>query len=310
MSARIRGPASAGRHTELLAVATLIAITAVWGATFVVVKDAIARMPVLDFLAWRFGIATVAMLVLRPRSLASLPSSGRRAGALLGVALGVGYVAQTFGLQTTPASVSGFITGMFVAFTPVFAGLLLRRRVGRSAWGAVVLATAGLALLALRGFAIGGGEALTLACAMAFALHIVGLGEWSSSYDAFGLAVVQLAVVTVLCAVVAVPAGGLGSPPDAGVWAALALTAVFATALAFVGQTWAQGHLPPARAAVVLTMEPVFAGIFGVVVGGDRLGPRAVAGAVLVIGAMLVAELGPRRGGGGLPLGAVERLEV
>lgn len=286
----------------------LVAITAVWGATFVVVKDAIDRMPVMDFLTWRFGLATLVMLGLRPRSVAGLGPAGRRAGLALGLALGAGYAVQTLGLQTTPASVSGFITGMFVVFTPLFAGLLLRRRVSRAAWVAVALATAGLALISLRGFSIGGGELLTLACAACFALHIVGLGEWSPGSEAYGLAVVQLLTVTGLCAVAAIPAGGLGPPPDAGVWGAIALTAIPATAFAFVGQTWAQAHLPPARAAVILTLEPVFAGLFGVWLGGDRLGARTLGGAALVLAAMLVTELaGLRRPA---PDQLVERLEV
>lgn len=295
------------RRTELLAVLALVAITAIWGATFTVVKDAIYRMPVMDFLTWRFAIAAIAMAALRPRSVAQIGPAGRRAGALLGVALGVGYVTQTVGLLTTPASVSGFLTGMFVVCTPLIAGALLGRPVGRTAWFAVGLATVGLALIALHGFSISGGALLTLGCAVCFALHIVGLGEWSPSYDAFGLAIVQLSAVAVLCGLVALVAGGLAPPPDGGVWAALGLTSLLATAFAFVGQTWAQAHLAPARAAIVLTLEPVFAGIFGVLVGGDALGRRTVLGAGMVVAAMLVAELGPRPAG---PVGRVQRLEV
>ncbi len=298
------GRAEDGR-AEALAVLALVAITAVWGSTFVLVKDAVDRMPVMDFLAWRFGLAALVMLALRPRCVAALGPAGCRAGGWLGLALGLGYAAQTFGLRTTPASISGFITGMFVVFTPIFAGGLLRRPVGRAAWIAVGLATAGLALISLRGFSIGGGELLTVGCAACFALHIVGLGEWSAGSDAFGLAVVQLLVVTALCGLAALPAGGLGPPPNAGVWGAVGLTAILATAFAFVGQTWAQAHLPPARAAVILTLEPVFAGVFGVLVGGDRLGLRTLGGATLVLVAMLVTELAPR----GRPR-SVQRLEA
>lgn len=290
---------------ELVAAGALVAVTAVWGSTFVVVKDAIERMPVVDFLTWRFAIATLAMVALRPRAVAALGSAGRREGCWLGLALGAGYLTQTFGLAHTSASVSGFITGLFVVFTPLIAALLLRKKVGRLAWIAVALATAGLALLSLHGFAIGFGEALTVVTAVAFAAHIVGLGEWSAGRDPVGLAVVQLLVVTVACAVPAV-ATGLTSPPDAGVWAALALTALAGTAAAFLIQTWAQAHLSPTRTAVVLTMEPVFAGVFGVLVGGDRFGVRTAGGAVLVLAAMLLVELGPRRGAEG----SVERLEV
>ncbi|MCA1712047.1 MAG: DMT family transporter [Actinobacteria bacterium] len=283
----------------------LLAVTAVWGSTFVVVKDAVERMPVTDFLTWRFGLAALAMLLLRPRSCASLPARGRRAGLLLGLALGGGYLLQTLGLQTTSAAVSGFITGMFVVLTPLGAAVLLRQAPDRLAWAAVGLATVGLGLLSLRGFTVGGGELLTLGCAAAFALHIVGLGRWASSYDAYGLAVVQLLTVAALCGLVAVP-GGLAAPPDLGVWGALLLTALAATALAFVVQTWAQAHLPPTRAAVVMTMEPVFGGLFAVGLAGERLGPRTLLGALLVLAAMVLTEVGPRRGAEG----RVERLEV
>ncbi len=237
-------PLPARRSPTTAPLLALLGVTAVWGSTFVVVKDAIGRMPVTDFLTWRFGLATLAMLAVRPLALRRLPARGARAGVLLGVALAAGYLLQTLGLQTTPASVSGFLTGLFVVLTPLGAALLLGTPPGRTAWLAVGLATVGLGLLSLRGLSIGGGELLTLLCAAAFALHIVGLGRWASRYDAYGLAVLQLGTTTVVCALVAVP-GGLAVPPDAGVWAALALTSVVATALAFVVQTWAQATLSP-----------------------------------------------------------------
>jgi drug/metabolite transporter (DMT)-like permease len=280
---------------DRLATVSLVAVTAVWGSTFVVVKHAVERMPVMDFLAWRFAIAAIVMAAVRPRSVLALDARGRRAGVALGLALGGGYIAQTVGLQHTPASVSGFITGLFVVFTPLCAAALLRRRVAGMTWLAVGLATIGLGLISLHGFSIGGGEALTLLCALAFGLHIVGLGEWSSSYDAFGLAVVQLMTVAVMCILIAAPSS-LAPPPDAGVWGAVLLTAIAATAIAFFIQTWAQSHLAPTRAAVVLTMEPVFAGIFGVAIGGDTLSARTIVGAALVLAAMYTVELGPRRG--------------
>jgi drug/metabolite transporter (DMT)-like permease len=268
-----------------------VLVCALWGSTFLVVKDAVARMPVMDFLAWRFAIAAIAMVAIRPRAVVALDARGRRLAGLLGLLLAGGYIAQTVGLEHTPASVSGFITGLYVVFTPLCTAVLLRRRVGPVTWLAVGLATVGLALLSLHGFSIGSGEALTLLCALAFALHIVGLGEWSSSYDAAGLVVVQLATVAVLSIVVAAPRS-LAPPPDAGVWGAVLLTALAATAVAFFLQTWAQAHLAPTRAAVVMTMEPVFAGIFGVAIGGDPLGVRTVIGAALVLAAMYAVELG------------------
>lgn len=297
-------PAARDR-SALAPLLALLAVTAVWGSTFVVVQDAVDRMPVTDFLTWRFGLATVAMLALRPRAVAGLPAAGRRAGVLLGCALAAGYLLQTFGLQSTPASVSGFLTGMFVVLTPLGAAVLLRTPPTPSAWAAVAVATVGLGLLSLHGWSVGTGELLTLGCAAAFALHIVGLGRWAQSFEAYALAVPQLATTTVLCAIVAVP-GGLAAPPDVGVWGALAVTSLAATAVAFVVQTWAQAHLPPTRAAVVMTMEPVFALGFAVGLGGEVLGARTLAGAALVLLAMLLTELGPRQGAEG----DLERLEV
>jgi drug/metabolite transporter (DMT)-like permease len=283
----------------------LVGVTAIWGSTFVVVKDAVEQMPVTDFLTWRFGLAALVMLLLRPRSVAALGPSGRHAGMLVGLALGAGYLLQTLGLQHTSAAVSGFITGMFVVLTPLGSALLLRSRVPLTAWGAVALATVGLALLSLHGLSVGYGELLTLGCAAAFALHIVGLGQWSASYDAYGLAVVQLATTAALCAGVAVP-GGVVVPPTASVWGALAVTALGATALAFVVQTWAQSVLAPTRAAVIMTMEPVFSGLFAVLLAGEHLGLRTLGGAALVLAAMLLTEVGPRHGAEG----SVSRLEV
>src|SRR3954451_19102132 len=282
----------------------LVGVTAVWGSTFVVVKHAIERMPVMDFLAWRFAIAALVMAVVRPRAVTALSPTARRNGVLLGLALAAGYVAQTFGLERTPASVSGFITGLFVVLTPLCAALLLGRRVDGLAWVGVAIATGGLALLSLHGLSIGRGEAITLLCALSFALHIVGLGEWSSSRDAYGLAVMQIGTVGVVC-LVAAAFDTLRPPPDAKAWGAILLTALAATALAFFVQTWAQAHLHPTRAAVVMTMEPVFAGIFGVAVGGDDLTSRTIAGALLVLAAMYLVELGPRHAADA----TVERLE-
>jgi drug/metabolite transporter (DMT)-like permease len=295
--------APAARRAPLATVA-LVAATAVWGGTFPVVKHAIrpdGPMTVLDFLFWRFAMAAAVMALVRPRSVAGLGRAGQWHGALLGIALGLGYVTQTIGLQSTPAGVSGFITGMFVVLTPLVSAVLLRRRVPLIAWLAVALATGGLALLSLHPTAGEHGDVvgvlLTLTCAVMFAVHIVGLGEWSQHHDPAGLAVVQLVTVTVMTAVGAAATGvRLGMPPTAGTWGAVALTAVAGTALAFLAQTWAQSILDPTRAAVILTMEPVFAGVFAIWLAGESAGPQTVAGALLVLVAMFLVELGPRRG--------------
>jgi drug/metabolite transporter (DMT)-like permease len=268
----------------------LIAITAVWGGTFLMVQGAVARMPVMDFLAVRFAAATLVMLAIRPKCLRGMTRTGFMRAAGLGVVLGLGYITQTYGLKHTSATVSGFITGMFVVLTPVMSWLILRRGANRNNLIAVVLATIGLGLLSLHGWSIGTGELLTLACAAFFALHIVGLGEWSAQYDPYSFSLVQIGTVAVMALVAAIP-NGIMLPPDAGVWGAVAVTAVLATAAGFLVQTWAQSLMSATRAAVVMTMEPVFAGLFGVFIGGDQLTLRILGGAACVLAAMFISEI-------------------
>jgi drug/metabolite transporter (DMT)-like permease len=277
-----------------LATLGLLLVTAAWGSTFFLIKDVVDRVPVPDFLAVRFLLAAAALFALSPRSVLRLSATERRQGVLLGLVYGAAQLVQTVGIQTTSASVSGFITGMYVVFTPLLGAFLLRARVGRAVWVAVSLATVGLGVLSLQGFAIGGGELLTLVGALLYALHILGLGLWSRGGNALGLTVVQLATICAVSAVGAAP-GGLQLPDRSGDWLALVYMALVAGALALVVQTWAQAHLAPTRAAIVMTMEPVWAGLFAVLLGGERLGLRVVLGGGLVLAAMYLAELGPRQ---------------
>jgi drug/metabolite transporter (DMT)-like permease len=281
------------KSSASIALIALLGITAVWGWTFLVVQDAVSRMPVMDFLAFRFALATTIMLILRPKCLRGMTLHGLKRAVTLGAVLGLGYIFQTYGLLHTSAAVSGFITGMFVVLTPVLAWVLLRRRTGIFTWLAVALAVVGLGLISLRGWAVGPGELLTLTCALFFALHIVGLGEWSPRHNSYALTVVQLATVAMICFSFSLQ-GGITFPPDSGVWGAIAVTAVLATALAFLVQTWAQSLVTPTRAAVVMTMEPVFAGFFGVVIGGNNLSMRVFMGAACVLAAMLLTKIKPR----------------
>jgi drug/metabolite transporter (DMT)-like permease len=282
-----------GPSRSTLATLGLLAVTAAWGSTFFLLKDVVERIPVPDFLAVRFALAAVAVWLLAPRAVSRLTAAERRSGVVLGLVYGAAQVLQTVGLQSTSASVSGFVTGMYVVFTPLLAALLLRARISRTVWGAVALATAGLAVLSLQGLEVGTGEALTLASAVLYAAHIVGLGRWSSGRNALGLTVVQLVTITVVCTAGAVP-GGLTVPQTEADWGALVYMALVAGALALVVQTWAQAHLTATRAAIIMTMEPVWAGLFAVLLGGERLGPRVVVGGALVLTAMYLVELGPR----------------
>jgi drug/metabolite transporter (DMT)-like permease len=278
------------KHSPRLALTALVGVTAIWGWTFLIVKDAIQLMPVMDFLAVRFALAAAVMLVVRPTSLRRISRRGWRHGVILGVLLGLAYITQTQGLLYTSPAVSGFITGMSVVFTPIVAWLLLRQKIGPRTWLAVGLAIVGLALLSLRGWSFGTGELLTLACALFVAFHIIGLGQWSAEHDTYGLALVQIATVAVISLIAAAP-GGIMMPPDATTWGTIGITAVLATATAFFVQTWAQSLVTPTHAAVVLTMEPVFAGVFSVAFGTEQVTVRNVLGAVCVLVAMLIVQL-------------------
>lgn len=291
-------PPAARPPASWAAVPALVLVTAVWGSTFFMLKDVVTRVPVPDFLAVRFWIAALLLWLVRPGSVRRLAPSVRWRGVWLGAAYGSAQLVQTWGLAHTSASVSGFVTGMYVVITPLLAAVLLRQRVHRLVWAAVVLATAGLAVLSLHGFAIGVGEGLTLASSVLYALHIVGLSAWSTGRDAFGLTVVQMATIAVVCSVAALP-GGITLPARTPDRAVLLYMAVAAGAGAVLLQTWAQAHLPPTRAAIVMTLEPVWAGGFAVTLGAETVGWRLAAGGGLALAAMFLAELGPRVRGAG-----------
>lgn len=282
------------RRHELSATLSLTLVTAVWGSTFFLIKDVVTVLPVADFLAVRFWVAAVVMVAAFWPQLRRLDAVAVRRGLLLGVVYAVAQLLQTWGLEHTSASVSGFVTGMYVVLTPVLAGVLLRARTPPVIWLAVLLATAGLAVLSLRGLAVGFGEGVTLVSAAVYALHIVGLGAWSRPDQALGLATAQMLSLAATCTLVALP-GGIQTPPTPSVWLAVLYMALVAGAVALILQTWAQAHLPATRAAIVMTTEPVFAALFAVLLGGETLGPRVLLGGALVLVAMYLAELGPRR---------------
>lgn len=273
-----------------LAVFALLAVTALWGWTFLGTKNAIEQMPVMDFLAIKFAIATLVLFIIRPAALFRITRRCLWHGMVLGFVLGLAYITQTYGLRTVSPAVSGFITGMGAIFTPVFLWVIFRRKISCYVWIAVGLALVGLALLSLHGWAFGMGEFLTLCCAIFFALQIVGLGEWSHLHSPYELTFIQIIVATAMCLIIAAP-GGIELPPDLTTWSAVIIMAVFATATAFFIQTWAQALISPTYTAVILTMEPVFAGFFGVILGGDHLTSRIIIGAICVLAAMLIAQL-------------------
>ncbi|HKN92769.1 MAG TPA: DMT family transporter [Thermoleophilaceae bacterium] len=273
--------------------AALVGIAAVWGLTFVMVQNAVEHLPVLAFLGYRFTAAAVIVAVIFRRELARLPRDGWRAWLAMGVFLTGGYLSQTYALEHTSASNAGFITGLFVVITPLIAALVLRERIGSTAWLAAAASAIGLFLLSGAN-GLNSGDLLALACAFGFALHILATSRAARSHDTGALLVVQLGVCGVFCLVVGAFEGELEAPPDASVWWALVITAVFASAVAYFVQTYAQRHAPPARTALILASEPAFAGLFGWLLAGDRLSAASWLGAVLIMAAIVAVEVLPR----------------
>jgi drug/metabolite transporter (DMT)-like permease len=286
MSARVRRRA---------AEAGLVGIAAVWGLTFVMVRDALDHLPALAFLGYRFASAALLVALVFHRRLRRLSREGLRAGALMGVFLTAGYAFQTLGLEHTSASDAGFITGLFVVLTPVFGATFLGERISRLAWGAAVASALGLFLLSGAGGELRlAGDALELLCAAAFAAHILVTSRAAARHDAGALLAVQLAVCGLVCLAVGAAAGQLEPPRGAAVWSALAVTSLVASALGFFVQTFAQRHAPPARTALILASEPAFAGLFGYLVGGEHLSAVAWLGAAIILGSIASVEVVPR----------------
>jgi drug/metabolite transporter (DMT)-like permease len=275
------------RHQLQLKLApwALLAVAAAWGAAFVVMKPAIERQSVNSFLATRFVLAVVVMILIRPSVLRKINKELLLKGSLAGLFLGTGYIFQTLGLARTGAAITGFVTGLYVVLTPLIAALFLKERIKAFTWFCVVLATIGLALLSLRGWSVGIGEALVFVSAIAFAAHIVTLSKWSLGFDAYALTIVQLSVCALLTGVISI-GQGYEKPTDSGVWGVVIFTAVIATAVAFIVQTWSQAHMSSTKVAVILTMEVVFAALFAVAFGGESLTLQVSIGGAMVLLAM------------------------
>ncbi len=274
----------------MLPILALVAVTAVWGLTFVQVKDAVALYPLFAFLAVRFAIATVTLAVPGAVRLRGLGRRGVIAGASLGLLLAVGYALQTAGLERTTVSSTGFITGLYVVFTPLLALLLFGTRIGVATLAGVGLSTVGLALLS--GIDAGSltGDVLVLGGAAAYSLQIVLMERYAPLYDPLAFTLVEMAAAFGGFALVAIAAGQVEAPHGWTVWGALLVTGVFASALAFLVQTWAQRRTSATRTALAFAMEPVFAATFGFWLAGDRLGAAGWAGATLIMGGIVLAE--------------------
>jgi drug/metabolite transporter (DMT)-like permease len=273
-----------------VATAALILVTAVWGITFVQVKDAVELYPLLAFLAIRYVIATAALAPIALRRLGGFGRDGLVAGAVLGALIALGIGLQTAGLERTTVTSTGFITGLYVLFTPLLGLALFRTPIPRPLWAGVALALLGLALLAGVPQGSGRGDLLVLISAFVQAFHIVMVERYANRFDVFALTFVQVAAAAVAFGAVSLAFEELTVPQGWTVWSALIVTGLFAVAFAYVVQVWAQRRVSATRIAIVFSLETVFAGLFGYLLAGDRLGALGFAGCAAIFAGIVVAE--------------------
>ncbi len=274
-----------------LAVITLLGVCFTWGAAFVLMKDAIENQPYMDFLAVRFTLAAAAMFLLRPKTSSRFDAGDIKIGLALGVILAFGYITQTIGLELTTAATSGFLTGLYVIFTPFLAWAIYRRKVSKKFAIAALLSAIGLAVFsgaaASLDFQIG--QLWLVACAVLYGLHILFLGKYGLGRNAYRFAMVQISAVAIVCWGFALT-DGFQPPSTSDVWVAIVFTAVLSTAAAFWIQTWAQTLMDPARAALIMTSEVVFTALIAIAAGQEPLTVAMLVGGTLMLGAMLLVE--------------------
>ncbi|MDP2623580.1 MAG: DMT family transporter [Actinomycetota bacterium] len=272
----------------LIAFAALAVAALLFGATFVVVKDAVAATPPMRFVGWRFLLGALVLFAIR------VPRGKKlwRDGTVAGLFLFAGYALQTQGLTTTSASNSGLITGLYVVLTPLMAALLARRRPRPLVIGGALLAFAGFAVLAVvDDLALSSGDAYTIGCAVAFAGHIVFLARTAHWHQVVPFTAVQLLVTAVLGLIASAVAEGTGVPAQ-DAWPAIAITGVVVSAGAFYLQVWSQTVIGPSRTAIILALEPGFAAGSGALFLGERLGARGLTGALLILAGIYVVLAG------------------
>jgi drug/metabolite transporter (DMT)-like permease len=269
-----------------------------WGATFVVVRGALEHVSVFLFLAVRFSLAAVLLAIFQPSGLRNLKKQELFAGAALGLFMFGGYAFQTAGLQYTTPAKSGFVTGSSVVLVPLLLGIFWKRRLTAWVYVGTLAAVAGLFLLTVpAGLArLNHGDLLTLAAAGLYAVHIILVSEYTRRHSVAALSILQVAACGSLACVATVAASVSGWEPTRldlrwELILAIGICSVFATAIAFATQMWAQQYTTPSHAAIIFTLEPVFAVITSYLVIAERLNRRSMLGAGFVLIGILIAEL-------------------
>jgi len=279
---------------EGLADITLLGVSMIWGGTFPLIKVALQDVSPYVFLFLRFLIASIILVAVFRKEMVSTSREALQSGLLIGAFIFIGYMTQTVGLKYTTASKSGFITGLYVVFTPILSYPILRITLPRKRILAVLLAFTGLFLLSeidLVSLNMNYGDFLTLVCAVAFAFSVVLISKYAREFNPSVLATTQTITTWILCTL----SWAILEPPlipkSGTAWVAIFITAVFATSLAFLAQNYAQKHTTATKAAIIFTAEPVFALIISSATLGETLSQKGILGAALIIAGMLLSQL-------------------
>ena len=265
----------------------ITAAAAVWGGSFVFMKDSLEKQNVFSFLSIRFAIAALLMIIYRPKVFIGLSFKFVYRGVIAGSILALGYILQSIGLTKTTVSNTGFITGLYLVFTPLISAIAIRRPIKRWHLAAVVFATTGLFLISFNGLRLGYGETLVLISAAVYGAHIVVLGEWSDGSNTYALALIQILTTSIVCSICAVIVG-FEWVPDTSVWISILFTAILATFFAFLVQTWSQSFMHATAAAVLFATETPFAVLFGLIFQNDPMTLRIGIGGLMIMTAMFL----------------------
>lgn len=285
------------RHKQL-GYTALVFVTLIWGTTFSVTKSSLAQAPPLYFLAWRFSIASLVLLALNLKQILKITRDELVGGAVSGLSMAVGYIAQTVGMVYSTAAKAGFITGLAVVLVPLLGAVFFHRRLKFGLYIFAGVAAGGLALLSLdfsAAFALNRGDLYLFICALAFAINILNLAKYAPGCRVLMLTFIQVAFTAGACwlasALLEHPVPLTGS-----VWGGLIYLALAGTILTTAGQTWGQKLVSSERAALVFTLEPVFAALFAFIFLKETLPPQGLAGSVLIMVGIIGAERAARKG--------------
>ncbi len=285
-----------GLSPRLKADLSMLFVAFIWGTTFVIVKNALLEIGPFLYLGLRFLLAFAVLALLSPQNIGKVNRHSLTTGMIMGLVLLFGYAFQTVGLQYTTSSNAGFITGVSVVLVPIIYYSLRRRLPPNGTIFAVVSVTIGLYLLSVPNglSSMAYGDLLILVCALCFAIHIVLVDLYSHLYNAIAITGIQILFVGLVCLGIGLLIEPWPAKFSVSLIVAIIVTAVFATALAFLIQNALQKYSTPTRFAIVLTAEPVFAALAGYWCAGEMFSTKALIGASLILGSMIISILSRR----------------